>query len=150
MPPELLKHLEGRGRDELLKWVKEMWETKTSPKQNDELRTIFLHKKGATDTLDNYRTLTTGCNLCKIYNRILTNRIQEAVEDSSILGEIQNGFRVGRRATDNLLVLETIIRQTKAEKKDTYLALLDITKAYDRVDRDILWEIMVQWVSHPF
>ncbi len=68
---------------------------------------------------------------------MVTNRIQEAVEESGILGEIQNGFRAGRRATDNLLVLETILRKTKREKKKNFMALLDITKAYDRVDRDV-------------
>ncbi len=75
---------------------------------------------------------------------MLTNRIQEAVEESDILGEIQNGFRGGRRATDNLLVLETILRKTKMEKKKHFMALLDITKAYDRVDRDLLWIVMEQ------
>ncbi len=29
-------------------------------------------------------------------------------------------------------------------KKPTFLALLDITKAYDRVDRNILWHVMEQ------
>ncbi len=46
--------------------------------------------------------------------------------------------------TDSLLVLKTIIRKSKREKKKNFLALLDITKAYDRVNRDILWHIMEQ------
>ncbi len=66
------------------------------------------------------------------------------MENSNVFGEIQNGFRKGRRATDSLLVLETIIRKSKREKKKNFLALLDITKAYDRVNRDILWHIMEQ------
>ncbi len=80
----------------------------------------------------------------KVFNRVLNNRIQEAAENSELLGEIQNGFRQGRRATDNLLVLETLIRKVKREKKPTFLALLDITKAYDRVDREILWRVLEQ------
>ncbi len=70
------------------------------------------------------------------------------MENSDILGEIQNGFRKGRRATDSLLVLETLIRKTKREKKKIFVALLDIMKAYDRVDRGILWEIMEQMGVH--
>ncbi|MCP4976598.1 MAG: hypothetical protein GY931_10590 [Maribacter sp.] len=142
IPPELLKHLGNQAVMAIHQWAKQVWLTRDPPVQNDILRTIFLHKKGATDTLDNYRTLTTGCNICKIYNRVLTNRIQYAVEESDILGEIQNGFRVRRRSLDNLLLLETIIRKTKREKTDNFLALLDITKAYDRVDRNILWKVM--------
>ncbi len=144
IPPEFLKHLGNRGRKALLGWVKQTWEEVNPPEQNDFLRTTFLHKKGRTDSLDNYRTLSIGCNICKVFNRILNNRLQEAVENSEILGEIQNGFRQGRRATDNLLVLETLIRKVKREKKPTFLALLDITKAYDRVDREILWRVMTQ------
>ncbi len=128
----------------MLKWVQKVWCNKNPPEQNDINRTTFLHKKGRTDSLDNYRTLSIGCNICKVFNRILNNRIQEATENSDILGEIQNGFRQGRRATDNLLVLETLIRKVKREKTPTYLALLDITKAYDRVDRQILWHVMEQ------
>ncbi len=117
IPPELLRNLGPRSRRYIWGWAQNTWLNNDPPEQNDMLRTIFLHKKGATDTLDNYRTLTTGCNLCKVFNRLLTNRIQEAVEESNILGEIQNGFRRNRRATDNLLVLETILRKTKREKK---------------------------------
>ncbi len=109
IPPELIKNLDCRGRRAIWKWATKIWNDSDPPPLNDVLRTTFLHKKGATDTLDNYRTLTIGCNICKLYNRILTNRIQEATENSDILGEIQNGFRPGRRASDNLLVLETIV-----------------------------------------
>ncbi len=144
IPPEFLKNLGDRGRKTLLDWLQQTWAEGNPPKQNDMLRTTFLHKKGRTDSLDNYRTLSIGCNICKVFNRILNNRLQEAVVNSEILGEIQNGFRQGRRATDNLLVLETLIRKVKREKKPTFLALLDITKAYDRVDREILWRVMEQ------
>ncbi|MCP4978510.1 MAG: reverse transcriptase family protein [Maribacter sp.] len=144
IPPELLRNLGWRSRRYIWGWAQNTWQNNDPPEQNDMLRTTFLHKKGATDTLDNYRTLTTGCNLCKVFNRMLTNRIQDAVEESNILGEIQNGFRKGRRATDNLLVLETILRKTKRNKKKNFMALLDITKAYDRVDRDLLWIVMEQ------
>ncbi|MCP4976741.1 MAG: hypothetical protein GY931_11310, partial [Maribacter sp.] len=148
IPPELIKHTNDASRKIMIKWVRSVWVTEELPEENDKSRSIFLHKKGSTSTLDNYRTITTGCNICKVFNRILTNRLQEGMENSDILGEIQNGFRKGRRATDSLLVLETLIRKTKREKKKNFLALLDITKAYDRVNRDILWDIMGQMGVH--
>ncbi len=144
IPPEMIKHLSYDSRIIILGWMRQLWDTSDMPKENDRAKSIFLHKKGDTHTLDNYRTITTGCNLCKVYNRVLTNRLQDAMENSNVFGEIQNGFRKGRRATDSLLVLETIIRKSKREKKKNFLALLDITKAYDRVNRDILWHIMEQ------
>ncbi len=144
IPPELIKHLSSTSKGILLVWMRHLWDTAELPGEIDRSRSIFLHKKGNTHSLDNYRTITTGCNLCKVYNRVLTNRLQEAMETSEIFGEIQNGFRKGRRATDSLLVLEALIRKSKREKKKTFLALLDITKAYDRVNRNILWKVMEQ------
>ncbi len=134
IPPEFLKNLGFRGRKAIFKWVQRVWNDGNRPEQNDILRTTFLHKKGRTDSLDNYQTLSIGCNICKVFNRILNNRIQEASENSEIQGEIQNGFRQGRRAMDNLLVLETLIRKVKRKNTPIYLALLDITKAYEHVD----------------
>ncbi len=148
IPPELIKNINDLGRKVIFKWVQSTWANGELPEENDKSRSIFLHKKGSMSTLDNYRTITTGCDICKVYNHILTNRLQDGMENSDILGEIQNGFRKGRRETDSLLVLETLIRKTKREKKKIFLALLDITKAYDRVDRGILWKIMEQMGVH--
>jgi len=145
IPPELLMHAPGIYIQELLTWTNLMWKYKILPAENDTTRSTFLHKKGSTNTLDNYRTLATGCNLCKVYLRVLYNRVQGAVEESNLLGEIQNGFRKGRRATDNILVMETIIRKYKHEKKNLTVALLDITKAYDRICRETLWYKLKQY-----
>jgi len=145
IPPELLQHAPGGYIQELLTWSNLMWKYKILPTENDTTRSTLLHKKGSTNTLDNYRTLATGCNLCKVYLRILYNRIQRAAEESDLLGEIQNGFRKGRRATDNILVMETIIRKYKHEKKNLTVILLDITKAYDRICRKTLWYKLQQY-----
>ncbi len=56
IPPEFLKNLGWRGKVFIHKWAQQMWEQEKFPSQNDILRTTFLHKKGKTDTLYNYRT----------------------------------------------------------------------------------------------
>jgi len=139
LPPDFIKHAPMSFVTEIWEWCMVMWKTKFMPIENDETRSNFLHKKGSTDTLKHYRTLTTGCNMCKVYLRILYNRLAYAVEDSGLLGEIQNGFRKRRRAMDNILVLDTVIRHYKRTGRTLSIALLDITKAYDRICRDTLW-----------
>jgi len=139
IPPEFIIHSPPQFRVLLTQLCEQMWSEEYLPVENDTTKSIFLHKKGKTDTLDNYRTIATGCNLCKVYLRVICNRIQEGVENSHILGEIQNGFRAGRRSSDNILLMETIIRKYKRQNRALYIALLDITKAYDRVCRDSLW-----------
>ena len=67
------------------------------------------------------------------------------MEDLDLLTEIQQGFRKGRRAEENLLVLETVLAWQTRTGRRMNAALLDITKAYDRVDRDILWQKLMDW-----
>jgi len=143
IPPEFIIHASGDLITELLRWCDHLWQYEVLPKVAGESNAIFLHKKGSTTSLDNYRTIATGCNVCKVYFRIWANRIQEACEEANILGEIQNGFRKNRRTLDNILLLDTVIRKAQRNNSPVYIALLDITKAYDRVNRDLLWEKMV-------
>ncbi len=120
-------------------WANKVWEEKQLPNDNNTSRSTFLHKKGTTYDLNNYRLLSVNCNLCKIFLRVLYNRLQHAVENSEILGEIQIGFRKGRHTTENLGVLTSVIQQCLRTKSELCVAFLDITKAYDRVCRDTLW-----------
>ena len=99
----------------------------------------FLHKKGKTDDIRNYRTLATGCNIYKTFLKILANRIQKVTEGMNLLGNIQCGFRSGRRGAENLFILDTVIAHSKRNKSKTMIAMLDLKKAYDRICRDSLW-----------
>ena len=52
-----------------------------------------------------------------------------------MLGEEQNGFRVGRRAEDSMFVRNEMIEKKRKNDGKLYPGLLDIEKAYDRVKR---------------
>ena len=59
-----------------------------------------------------------------------------------MLGDIQCGFRRGRHTEDNLFMLERLIEMVRGRKKEIVVAFLDMEKAYDRVNRKKLFEIM--------
>ena len=61
---------------------------------------------------------------------------------SGMLSEIQGGFRRGRRTEDNLFMLERLIEMVKGRKVDIFVVFLDMEKAYDRVNRKKLFEVM--------
>ena len=71
--------------------------------------------------------------------------MQQVAEDNNLLGNIQTGFRKGRLGTENLFILETVIEKCKRNHEKLMIAMLDITKAYDRVDRDFLWHKLRQF-----
>ena len=73
--------------------------------------------------------------------RSLRERINGWVEESGMLGDIQGGFRKGRKTEDNLFMLERMIEMAKVRKECLMVAFIDMEKAYDRVNRKKLFEV---------
>ncbi len=109
-------------------------------------RTTLLHKKGRLDKLDNYRGITVDSVIGKLLTKLICHRLTNDVEIRNLLGNIQHGFRKGWRTADALYILTQIIDTRKIEREPTRKrlagAFLDLKKAYDSVNRDILWETM--------
>ena len=59
-----------------------------------------------------------------------------------MVNDEQNGFRKGRSCRDHVFVLTSIIRNRKADNLDTFGCFVDLQKAFDSVDRDLLlWKL---------
>ena len=88
----------------------------------------------------------------KILLKIITRRLSDYCERLGILPEEQSGFRPNRSTTYMMFLIRR--RQELARKKriPLYVCLIDLTKAYDSVDRTLLWTVLArfgvpQWVS---
>ena len=103
-------------------------------------RITLVHKRGMRAKLGNYRPITVLVSLSGFFSKLLNERLIDVVEAHSLLGEAQNGFRKGRCGADNIFVLNTILWKAKAMKEEVHLGFVDISKAYDSVNRDILWK----------
>ena len=66
--------------------------------------------------LKNYRPVAI-INVCKLFMVVLRERINGWVEESGMLGDIQGGFRMGRRIEDNFFMLERMIEMVKVRKE---------------------------------
>lgn len=109
------------------------------PKSWNRGRVVLVHKSGSESEVTNYRPVTVLTCFNATYSKILNRRLAEVVERHRILGESQNGFRKGRSGSDSAFVLNSILWKSLAKKKKTHLAFLDLAKAYDSVDRAVLW-----------
>ena len=58
------------------------------------------------------------------------------------LRDIQAGFRENRSCTDQIATLRIIIEQSIEWNSPVYLIFVDYEKAFDSVDRDILWKLL--------
>ena len=102
-------------------------------------RLVLVHKRGPVETISNYRPLTVNISIMSLYSRVLNQRLTNVVEEHNLLHEIQGGFRKNRSGSDNNFVLNTIIWKARAEGKEVHKAYVDIHKAYDSVNRRVLW-----------
>ena len=89
-----------------------------------------------------FRPICILSNLCKFFEKIITERIKVVVENKKWLPNFQNGFRPKRSTMDNLIVIQQGIHAS-FKRKEYFLAVyLDIKKAYDCVDRQKLLNII--------
>ena len=82
---------------------------------------------------------------CKIYADILNQRLSSWLESNSLLAEEQNGFRKERSCIDHLYSLTSIVRNRKLNRKSTFVCFTDAKKAFDCVNRDLLWYKLLQF-----
>ena len=97
---------------------------------------------GLKSSADNYRGISLISCTCKLFTALLNDRLSNFVENNNILGEEQAGFRQGYSTTDHLLVLNSIIDlylNMIKRKKRLFCAFVDFKKAFDLVDRNLLW-----------
>ena len=80
----------------------------------------------------------------KIFCKILEKRLRTTLE--SQLSETQDGFRKNKGCTDSIFALRQLIEKSIEFNETLYLAFVDQEKAFDRVDRNKLWEILKQYV----
>ena len=139
---EYLKALEVEEVEKLRGLMNGILNGADIPKEWKESRVKLLHKGGRTDELKNYRPIAIINITCKLCMLMVRERIDKWTEDSGMLGEIQGGFRRGRRTEDNLFMLERLIEMVKGRKEEIFVAFLDMEKAYDRVNRKKLFEVM--------
>jgi Reverse transcriptase (RNA-dependent DNA polymerase) len=102
----------------------------------------FLHKKGDKFDCTNYRTLSLISHMGKVLERMILNRLNTVAEENAWLPESQNGFRNERGTLDSLLCSRMISTYCRQKGLPCYIAFVDLTKAYDKVDRDILWMVL--------
>ena len=99
-----------------------------------------IHKKGDTNNPNNYRGISLQPVISKIYINILNKRLTQWSDENEIIGEEQAGFRKSYSTIDNLFCLQTLVTKYLKNKGGRFYAVfVDFEKAFDRIDRNALW-----------
>jgi len=100
---------------------------------------IPIHKKDSKFSLSNYRPISLLSIFSKLFEKLMANRLTNFLEKNDILFQNQFGFR-SNRSTDYaiLSIVEKI--QSAIDNSDYSCGIfrLDLSKAFDTVDNDIL------------
>ena len=101
-----------------------------------------IPKSSTTDPRDpmSYRGIALASAMYKIYCSVINSRLASWCEVNNKLVDEQNGFRKCRSTIYQVSTLTNIIESRKKRKLSTFCAFIDFRKAYDCINRDLLWE----------
>ncbi|GFT73322.1 probable RNA-directed DNA polymerase from transposon X-element [Trichonephila clavipes] len=128
----MLRHLSESSILSLLSLFNRIWETHVFPTQWCHAHVLPFPKPGKDPTSAiNYRPIALTSCLNKLMERMVSARLMFHLESHNLLSPLQSGFRKSRSTTDNLLRLETSIREAFVKKQYNISVFFDIKKAYD-------------------
>lgn len=137
---ELLLALGETTLTRLFHLVCKMYETGEVPSDFQKNLIIPIPKKQAADRCDCYRTISLVPHACKILTKIIHRRMERQIEDE--LGEDQFGFRRNVGTREAILTLRLILENRIQKNVPTFLAFVDLEKAFDNVDWNKLFKIL--------
>ena len=101
---------------------------------------IKLPKEGDLTECNNQRGVTLMAVAAKVLGRIIITRIRDRMDNK--LCQEQAGFRKDRGTTEQIFILRNVIEQCIEWNAKLYVCFVDFEKAFDSVDRSVLWRIM--------
>ena len=109
------------------------------PQQWKDAIIMVLHKKKDRTECGNYRGISLVAHTVNILLKIIARRLSEYYcERVGILPEEQSGFRANRSTTDMMFVIRRSQELARKKQISLYVCFIDLTKAYDSVDRTLL------------
>jgi hypothetical protein len=99
-----------------------------------------IHKKGDKRKCENYTGISVTNTFSRIYGRIFTKFVEAEYKNMEM--EEQSGFRAGRSCIDNIFCLTQMTERKRATNRDLCLLFTGLTKTYDSVPLNKLWEIL--------
>ena len=133
----LYKRLADAGRDSLVSLFNWVLESMTWPRCWKQSVITPVPKTGDQRDLNNTRPISVSPILARLFEGILSNRVQNAV--GPLLHTAQAAFLRHRNTTEHGLVLRMCLEYARDARTPVFGVLLDIAKAYDTVSWLGLW-----------
>ena len=113
-------------------------ERATWPDALKKAEIVPIYKSGDKHNATNYRPISLISNIGKVFEKIIYNRIYEFIKKHNIITDQQFGFMKKIGTKDALNYITNILYNNLDHSKPTLITFLDLAKAFDTVDHEIL------------
>ena len=137
-PIKLLKILSLHICSPLSAIINNSFQSGTFPEKLQLAKVIPLFKKGCSLTASNYRPISLLSVFIKIIEKVMYKRLYDFLELHNILYNFQFGFRASHSINHALISLTEMIKSTVDNKRFGCGIFLDLQKAFDTVNHEIL------------
>ena len=147
LPAELLKLGLQQDRTilrELHRLTILIWRQGKVPQQWKDAVITVLHKKGDKTECGNYRGISLVSHAGKVLLKVVARRLSAYCEAKGLLPEEQCGFRPDRSTTDMVFVVRRMQEVRRKVGVSLHMCFVDLQKAYDTVDRTLLWQVLTR------
>ena len=117
--------------------------TSTFPDHCKSAKVLPLYKKGSKTDPKNYRPISLLPLISKIIEKVIHDQTQSFLDENNILYSFQTGFRKKYSTDSCLSFLNNKISKGFDAGLYTSLILIDLQKAFDTIDHEILLEKMI-------
>ena len=138
---DLLKTFSDLLVGPLLELFQVHWDNPDSvPQRYKDAKVISLFKKGDRKDPSNYRGIFLLDSIGKLFCRIVYRRLLDFY--GTRMDPYQFGFRKQRSTAQAVWTLRNLIQRARDLKKCMYLVFIDLVKAFDTVDRPLLFKTL--------
>ena len=102
----------------------------------------LIPKVAHPESITQFRPISLCNTLYKLLSRIIVQRLKPYI--ARVINPYQAGFMLGRRTSDNIILVQEVIRTLKSRRdRNGYVAIKsDLEKAYDRLEWSFIQETL--------
>lgn len=131
--------------DEIAQFFIELMETYEIPTCWHRAILVPIPKKGVPVVPSQLWGIAIQPALRRLFTACMERRLHKWCELHSVLPPVQSGFRPSFRTTENIFILRCLVERAVHKQSVLIGVSVDIEKAFDMVDRELLWKKCEQW-----
>lgn len=145
IPAELLKQGGYLCTRTLHQYITKAWADENIPQQWRDANIVTIYKnKGDKAVCGNSRGISLLAVAGKVLAKVMLQRLVNNITES-MLPESQCGFRKNRSTVDMIFTARQLQEKCREQYEDLFMAFVDLSKAFDTVQRELLWDVLLRF-----